>query len=94
MEILQQTCIVRSMMKSKFISFDKVREEAKWIQNFLKNISCWPKPVSAICVHCNDQSAIRRAYSNMYNSKSRHIYRIYNIVKYLFLNGILFIDYV
>jgi hypothetical protein len=30
----------------------------------------------------------------MYNSKSRHIHRRYNIVKYLFLNGILFTDYV
>jgi hypothetical protein len=30
----------------------------------------------------------------MYNSKSRHIHRRYNIVKYLFLNEILFTDYV
>jgi hypothetical protein len=30
----------------------------------------------------------------MYNSKSRHKHRRYNIVKYLFLNGILFTDYV
>ena len=30
----------------------------------------------------------------MYNSKSRHIHRRYNIDKYLFLNGILFTDYV
>jgi len=61
MKILQQTCITRSMMKSKFIPFHKVEEEAKWIQNFLENISCEPKPVLTICVHCNDHATIGRA---------------------------------
>ena len=48
----------------------------------------------AVCVNCNNQSAIERAQSNMYNRKSRHIRSRYNIAKKLFLNGIIFIDYV
>jgi hypothetical protein len=36
----KQTCITRSMMKLDFIALDKVREEAKWILNFLEDIPC------------------------------------------------------
>jgi hypothetical protein len=50
--------------------------------------------VLAVCVHYNNQSAIERAQSSMYNGKSRHIYSIYNIAKNLFLNGIISIHYV
>jgi hypothetical protein len=50
--------------------------------------------VLAVCVHCNNQLAIERAQSSMYNEKSRHICSRYNIAKNLFLNGIISIHYV
>ena len=82
------------MMESKFIALDKVGEEAEWLHNFLEDIPCWPKPMPAICIHCDSQSAIGRAQSSMYNGKSRHIRHIHNIVRQLLVNGIISIDYV
>ena len=49
------------MMELEFIALNKVREEAIWIQGFLDDIPCCPKLVSAICVHHDSQSTIRRA---------------------------------
>ena len=81
-------------MESEFIALDKAGEEAEWLRNFLEDIPCWPKPVSAICVHCDSQSAIYRAQSQIYNGKSRHIRRRHNTIKQLLESGIISIDYV
>ncbi|KAL0340035.1 UNVERIFIED_CONTAM: Retrovirus-related Pol polyprotein from transposon TNT 1-94 [Sesamum radiatum] len=68
----KQTCIARSTMESEFIALDKAGEEAEWLRNFLEDIPCWTKPVPAIMVHCDSQSAIGRAQSSMYNGKSTY----------------------
>ncbi|KAL0388806.1 UNVERIFIED_CONTAM: Retrovirus-related Pol polyprotein from transposon TNT 1-94 [Sesamum radiatum] len=57
----KQTCIARSTMESEFIALDKAGEEAEWLRNFLEDIPCWTKPVPAIMIHCDSQSAIGRA---------------------------------
>ena len=90
----KQTCIARSTMESKFIALDKAGEEAEWLQHFLEDIPNWPKPVPAICIHCDSQSAIGRAQNHNYNGKSWHIRRRHNTVKQLLSNGIISIDYV
>lgn len=90
----KQTCIARSTMESEFIALDKAGEEAEWLRHFLEDIPSWPKPVPAICIHCDSQSAIGRAQSSMYNGKSRHIRRRHNTIKQLLSNGIISIDYV
>ena len=54
----------------------------------------WPKPVPAICIHCDSQSAICRAQNHKYNGKSRHIRRRHITVRQLLLNGIISIDYI
>ena len=69
----KQTVIARSTMESEFIALDKCGEEAEWLRNFLEDIPRWPKPVTAIFIHCDSQSAIGRAQNVMYNGKSRHI---------------------
>ena len=48
----------------------------------------------AICIHCDSQSAIGRAQSNLYNGKSRHIRRRHNTVRQLLSNGIMTIEYI
>jgi hypothetical protein len=50
--------------------------------------------MSFICVHCDNQSAIKRSQNGMYNSKSKHIHRRHNIIKHLFSNGIIYIGYI
>ncbi|KAL0332967.1 UNVERIFIED_CONTAM: Retrovirus-related Pol polyprotein from transposon TNT 1-94 [Sesamum calycinum] len=69
-------------------------EKLKWLRNFLEDIPCWTKPVPAIMVHCDSQSAIGRAQSSMCNGKSRHIHRRHNTIRQLISSGIISIDYI
>ncbi|KAF5931719.1 hypothetical protein HYC85_027890 [Camellia sinensis] len=71
----KQTCIARSTMESEFIALDKAGEEAEWLRHFLEDIPIWPKPVPAICIHCDSQSAIGRAQSHMYNGKPSGVWQ-------------------
>ena len=75
-------------MESEFIAIDKAGED------FLEDIPNWSKPVLAICIHCDSQSAIGRAQSHNYNGKSRHILRRHNTIRQLLSNGIISIDYI
>ncbi|KAL6344924.1 hypothetical protein AAG906_006685 [Vitis piasezkii] len=52
------------------------------------------KSVPPICIHCDSQSAIGRAQSNMYNGKSRHIRRRHNTIRQLLSTGVISMDYV
>ena len=88
----KQMYIARSTMEYEFIALDKAREEAEWLRQFLEDIPIWPKPVPAICIHCDSKSAIGRAQNDMYNGKSRHIRRRHDTVKQLLSNGIISID--
>ena len=90
----KHTCIARSTMELEFIALDKAGEEAEWLRNFLEDIPNWPKPVPAVCIHCDSQAAIGRARNVMYNGKSRHIRRIHDTVRQLLSSGIITIDYV
>ncbi|WKA09039.1 hypothetical protein VitviT2T_026717 [Vitis vinifera] len=90
----KQTVIARSTMESEFIALDKYGEEAEWLRHFLEDIPRWSKPVPPICIHCDSQSAIGRAQSNMYNGKSRHIRRRHNTIRQLLSTGVISVDYV
>ncbi|GJT04731.1 hypothetical protein Tco_0839193 [Tanacetum coccineum] len=90
----KQTVIAKSTMESEFIALDKCEEEAEWLCQFVEDISRWPKPVTAISIHCDSQSAIGRAHSTMYNGKSRHIHRLHNLIQQLLSTGVISIDYV
>ncbi|GJZ54514.1 pol polyprotein [Tanacetum coccineum] len=77
----KKTVIAKSTLESEFIALDKCREEADWLRQFIKDIPRWPKPVTAISIHCDSQSAIGRAHSIMYNGKSRYIRRRHNSIR-------------
>ncbi|KAJ0843621.1 putative RNA-directed DNA polymerase [Helianthus annuus] len=90
----KQTVIARSTMESEFIALNKSGEEAEWLRQFVEDIPRWPKPLPAICVHCDSQSAIGRAQSLMYNGRSRHMRRRHNTIRQLLSTGVITIDYV
>ncbi|GJY76410.1 hypothetical protein Tco_0481526 [Tanacetum coccineum] len=81
-------------MESEFIALDKCGEEAEWLRQFVEDIPRWPKPVTAISIHCDSKSAMGRAKSTMYNGKSRHIRRRHNSIRQLLSTGVISIDYV
>ncbi|GKA10260.1 putative RNA-directed DNA polymerase [Tanacetum coccineum] len=90
----KQTVIAKSTMESEFIALDKCGEEAEWLRQFVEDIPRWPKPVTAISIHCDSKSAMGRAQSTMYNGKSRHIRRRHNSIRQLLSTGVISIDYV
>ena len=90
----KQTVISRSTMESEFIALDICAEEAEWLRQFVEDIPEWPKPVTAICIHCDNQSAIGRAQSTMYNGKSRHIRRRHKTIRQLISTGVITVDWV
>ena len=81
-------------MESEFIALDKSGEEAQWLRQFVKDIPQWPKPLSAICIHCDSESAIGRSQCSMYNGKSRHMRRRHNTIRQLLSTGVITIDHV
>ncbi|PHT44781.1 hypothetical protein CQW23_13939 [Capsicum baccatum] len=81
-------------VESEFIVLEKTGEEVEWLQNFLEDISYWPKPVAPVYIHCDSQATISRAGSMMYNGKSRHIRRRHNTVRELLSSGIITVDHV
>ena len=81
-------------MESKFIALEKCGEEVEWICHFLKDIPRRPKLVPPICIHCDSQSAIGKAQNNMYNGKSRHIFRRHNTIRQLLSTVVISLNYV
>ena len=90
----KQTVITHSTMEAEFVALDKCAEEAEYLRQFLEDIPRWPRPVTAIGIHCDSQSAIGRAQSTMYNGKSRHIRRRHSSIRQLISTGIITIDYI
>ena len=90
----KQTVITHSTMEAEFVALDKCSREAEYLRQFLEDIPRWPKPVTAIGLHCDSQSAIGRAQSTMYNGQSRHIRRRHSSIRQLISTGIITIDYI
>ncbi|CAB4304922.1 unnamed protein product [Prunus armeniaca] len=65
--------IVAAYNNMMFVALDKAGEEVEWLRIFLKDIRIWPKPIMAVCIHCDYMAAQARAKNNVYNGKSRHI---------------------
>ena len=90
----KQTCISHSTMESEFIALAVVGKEAKWLRNMLLDIELWPQPIPAILVYCNSEATLGRAYSKMYNGKSRHIVLRHDYIRQLIEFGTISIVYI
>jgi len=60
----------------------------------LEDILLWPKSVSVICIHCDNQAVISRSQNFIYNGKSKHIHRRHNNVRQSLSNGVISIEFV
>lgn len=90
----KQTCITHSTMESEFLALAAAGKEAEWLRNMLLDIKLWPQPMSAISLHCDSEATLSRAYSKIYNGKSRHISLRHAYVRDLISDGIITIMYV
>ncbi|GLT95567.1 hypothetical protein SLE2022_132430 [Rubroshorea leprosula] len=90
----KQTCISHSTMESEFITLAAASKEAEWLRNLLLDIKLWPQPMPAISLHCDSEATMSRAYSNIYNGKSRHISLRHTYIRELITSGVITIIYV
>ena len=90
----KQTCIPDSTMASEFVALASCSKEAEWLRNLLIEMPTWPKPMPPVSIHCDSQATLSRAYSQVYNGKSRHIGLRHSYVRQLITDGVITIDFV
>ena len=85
----KQTCITRSTMEVEFIALEKASSEVEWLKNLLANIPLWTRPTPHVSMCCDNQVAIAKVKSKIFNEKNRHIRLRHNIVRQLFETGVI-----
>ncbi|GJY52565.1 zinc finger, CCHC-type containing protein [Tanacetum coccineum] len=90
----KQTCITGSTTESKFVALAAVGKETEWLRNLIHEISIWPKPIAPISIHCDSAATLAKAYSQIYNCKSRHLGVRHSMIRELIMNGVISIEFV
>ncbi|GKC46663.1 zinc finger, CCHC-type containing protein [Tanacetum coccineum] len=62
-------------------------KEAKWLKNLLLEIPLWSKPIAPISIRYDSVATLAKAYSQMYNEKSRHLGVSHSMIHELIMNG-------
>ncbi|GKC72284.1 zinc finger, CCHC-type containing protein, partial [Tanacetum coccineum] len=71
-----------------------VGKEAKWLKNLLLEIPLWSKPIAPISIRYDSAATLAKAYSQMYNGKSRHLGVRHSMIRELITNGVISIEFV
>ncbi|GJT81770.1 hypothetical protein Tco_1056112 [Tanacetum coccineum] len=90
----KQTCITSSTMESEFVALAAAGKEAEWLRNLIHEILIWPKPIAPISIHCDSAATLAKAYSQIYNGKSRHLGVRHSMIRELIMNGVISIEFV
>ncbi|GJS58182.1 zinc finger, CCHC-type containing protein [Tanacetum coccineum] len=69
-------------------------KEAEWLRNLIHEIPIWPKPIAPISIHCDSAITLAKAYSQIYNGKSRHLGVRHSMIMELIMNGMRSIKFV
>ncbi|GJV42668.1 zinc finger, CCHC-type containing protein [Tanacetum coccineum] len=68
--------------------------EAEWLKNLIYEIPLWPKLMSTISIRCDSAATLAKAYSQVYNGKSRHLGVRHNMIRELIMNGVISMEFV
>nr|GEZ01563.1 hypothetical protein [Tanacetum cinerariifolium] len=90
----KQTCITGSTMKSECVALAAAGKEVKWLKNLLLEIPIWVKPMAPISIFCDSAAILAKAYSQMYNGKSKHLGVRHSMIRELIANEVVFIEFV
>nr|GEZ02628.1 zinc finger, CCHC-type [Tanacetum cinerariifolium] len=90
----KQTCITGSTMESEFVALVAAGKEAEWLRNLIHEIPIWPKPIAPISIRCDSAPTMARAYSQIYNGKSRHLGVKHSMVRELIRNDVISVEFV
>ncbi|GJS94146.1 zinc finger, CCHC-type containing protein [Tanacetum coccineum] len=69
-------------------------KEAVWLKNLLLEILLWSKPIPPISIRCESVATLAKAYSQMYNGKSRHLGVRHSMIRELITNRVISIEFV
>ncbi|GJR71230.1 hypothetical protein Tco_0083595 [Tanacetum coccineum] len=89
----KQTCITGSIMESKFVALAVAGKKVEWLKNLLLEIPLWSKPIATISIRCDSASTLTKAYSQMYNGKSRHLGVRHSMIRKLIKNEVVSIKF-
>ncbi|GKC72971.1 zinc finger, CCHC-type containing protein, partial [Tanacetum coccineum] len=90
----KQTSITSSTMESEFVALAAAGNEAEWLRNLVYEIPLWPKPMSTISIRCDSAATLAKAYSQVYNGKSRHLGVRHSMIRKLIMNGVISVEFV
>jgi hypothetical protein len=90
----KQTCITNSTMESEFVALAAAGKEAEWLRNLIYEIPLWPKPISPISIRCDSAATLAKAYSQVYNGKSRHLGVRHSMIRELIMDGVISVEFV
>lgn len=83
----KQICITDSTMAA---STSLSKKRSKMVKRFtIYNIPLWPKSMALISIHCGRKVTLSKAYTEVYNGKSRYI-----DVRQLITDGATILDFV
>ncbi|GKB57618.1 zinc finger, CCHC-type containing protein [Tanacetum coccineum] len=68
--------------------------EVECLKNLLLKIPLWVKPIVPISTRCDSAATLAKAYSQMYNGKSRHLGVRHSMIRKLITNEVVFIEFV
>ncbi|GJW67937.1 zinc finger, CCHC-type containing protein [Tanacetum coccineum] len=63
--------------------------EAEWLRNLILEILLWSKPIAPIPIRCDSAATLAKAYSQMYNRKSRHLGVRHSMIHELITNRVI-----
>nr|GEX49380.1 zinc finger, CCHC-type [Tanacetum cinerariifolium] len=69
-------------------------KEAEWLKNLILEIPIWSKPITPIFIRYDSAATLAKAYSQMYNGKSRHLGVRHNMIHELIANAVVSIEFV
>ncbi|GKC25198.1 hypothetical protein Tco_1027348 [Tanacetum coccineum] len=83
-----------STMEYEFYALEPAGKEAEWLKNLLLEIPLWVKPMAPISIRYDSAATLAKAYSQMYNGKSRHLGVRHSMICELITNGVISIEFV
>nr|GEZ65977.1 zinc finger, CCHC-type [Tanacetum cinerariifolium] len=82
------------VIESELMALATAGKEAEWLRNMILEILLWSKPIAPISIRCDSAATLTKAYSQMYNEKSRHLGVRNSMIHELITNGVVSIEFV
>nr|GFA35197.1 zinc finger, CCHC-type [Tanacetum cinerariifolium] len=79
---------------TRYTSNPATGKEAEWLKNLILEIPLWSKPITPISIRCDSAATLAKAYSQIYNRKSRHLGVRYSMIRELITNEVISIEFV